>query len=114
MGVWIGLAALALQIIFSPVFSSHALAMALDPLADVQICANGDNSHPLPTHQPGNCTDCCLIHCMDDAGFALAPATPDIAKPRLVPSRPAACARPLTRGPPSRAQPATGPPFSLD
>jgi len=114
MGVWIGLVALALQIVLAPVFSGRALAMALDPLADAQICATSSDSRPMPMDHAGHCSECCLIHCAVDAAPVLAPVSLDFVLPRLDSILPAiAYVRPLTRGPPSRALPATGPPSIL-
>lgn len=118
MGVWIGLAALALQILFAPVFSAQALAMALDPLADATICsaapASDADRSPVPMKHDGHCAECCLIHCAADAPPSLPPVALDFVLPRAEPAVPAAAyARPLTRGPPPRALPATGPPFNL-
>lgn len=118
MGVWIGLAALALQIALAPVFSGRALAMALDPLADAQICVTlpgaGDDRAPAPMDHAGHCADCCLTQCAVDAPPTLPPAVLDLNQPRPADAPPGiAYARPLTRGPPQRALPATGPPSAL-
>lgn len=118
MGVWIGLAALALQIVLAPVFSGRALAMALDPLGDAQICVTmpgpGGGHAPMPMDHAGHCADCCVTQCAVDAPPNLPPAALDVLQPRLAEAPPAAAyARPLSRGPPPRALPATGPPFTL-
>ena len=114
LGVWIGLAALTLQILLAPVFSGRALAMTLDPLADARICATGAGSNPTPMDHDAHCAECCLIHCVSDAGPVLAPVAIDFPRPRVSAVMPASSyARPLVRGPPSRALPATGPPSTL-
>lgn len=118
MGVWIGLAALALQILLAPMLSGRVLAMALDPLADAQICLSapgtGGDHVPMPMGHMGHCADCCLVHCAVDAAPTLPPVALDFTRPRLALAVPAiSYARPLTRGPPPRALPATGPPFTL-
>jgi hypothetical protein len=114
VGAWFGLAALALQILLAPVFSGRALAMALDPLADAQICATGNGSGSMPMDHHAHCAECCLVHCAADAGPVMAPVAIDFPQPFAAPAMPAASyARPLVRGPPSRALPATGPPAAL-
>jgi hypothetical protein len=61
-----------------------------------------------------HCADCCVIHCVADAAPSLPPAALDFVMPTVAQDAPSvAYARPLTRGPPPRALPATGPPSSL-
>ena len=115
LGVWIGLAALALQIALAPVFSGRALAMALDPLSDMQICATAPGSDgqgsPNPMTHSGHCAECCLVHCVTGAPPVLAPDIVEFPLPQaLAVVAEASYALPLSRGPPPRSLPATGPP----
>lgn len=117
-GIWIGLAALALQIMLSPVLSGWALAMELDPLADAKICSATlgapNKLAPMPMKHAGHCAECCLVHCAAEVAPGLAPAAFDFVLPPAADALSAAVyLRPLTRGPPPRALPATGPPSTL-
>ncbi len=115
LGWWIGLAAMALQIALSPILSSRALAMELDPLAQVQICVtapDGSQSPNMPADHAGHCTECCLVHCAAHAVPVLPPVTLDLAAPRvLAAAYDLARTSPLPRGPPARIFSATGPPI---
>jgi hypothetical protein len=115
LGWWIGLAAMALQIAFAPILSSRALAMELDPLAQVQICVtppDGSQSPQMPADHAGHCTECCIIHC----GIQGAPILPPIALEFPVPQAGPVSYRPLgdlppLRGPPRSGFTARGPPI---
>ena len=115
LGWWIGLAAMALQIALSPVLSSRALAMDLDPLAAAAICAtapDGSSRTPMPADHAGHCLDCCAVHCAVQIGPALSPAMFDFAAPRVPgASYRLAAVAPLPRGPPRHDFSARGPPI---
>lgn len=113
LGWWIGLAAMALQIALSPVLSSRALAMELDPLAQAQICTTApDGSQMPPADHAAHCADCCMIHCAPGIGAVLAPVTLDFQAPKFQ-AEPFDLARAahLPRGPPRRGFFARGPPI---
>lgn len=115
LGWWVGLAAMALQIAFSPVLSSRALAMELDPLAQVEICVtqpDGSQSPNMPADHAGHCGECCMVHCAVQIAPALPPVMLDLAAPRLIgASYDLVRNAPLPRGPPGLAFTARGPPI---
>ena len=115
LGWWIGLAAMALQIALSPVLSSRALAMELDPLARAEICItlpDGSRTPNMPADHAGHCTQCCLVHCTVQIAPVLPPVTLDLAAPRLIgTSYDLAHGAALPRGPPRRLFTARGPPI---